>query len=165
MGGSAKVKAEGGLKSLSGRLEALGRERDQEVERRKDREAEFGRDIQDLRKLVSDEKAHADKAEASLAESEKVHEELVWMAEDSIIATERALKDQVSLLLLSLMSPNLELLRIRRAFDWGGSFGFRLVELIPSCRPFLNFLDACSKSRFGHFKLGLYFDSLKNRVL
>ncbi|MED6148471.1 hypothetical protein PIB30_053456 [Stylosanthes scabra] len=64
-----------------------------------DRETKLGREIQDLRKSVSDEKARADKAEASLAESEKGREELVRMAEDSVAATKRALKDQVSLLL------------------------------------------------------------------
>ncbi|MED6201542.1 hypothetical protein PIB30_096113 [Stylosanthes scabra] len=81
------------------RLEALEREKAQEAERRKDREAELGREIQDLRKPVSDEKVRADKVEASLAELEKGHEELVRMAEDSVVATEQALKDQVSLLL------------------------------------------------------------------
>ncbi|MED6223015.1 hypothetical protein PIB30_069952 [Stylosanthes scabra] len=95
----AKVKAESDLKSLPGKLEALRKERDQETERRKDREAELGREIQDLRNLVSDEKARADKAEASLVELEKDREELVQMAEDSVVATERALKAQVSLLL------------------------------------------------------------------
>ncbi|MED6167110.1 hypothetical protein PIB30_115943, partial [Stylosanthes scabra] len=44
-------------------------------------------------------KAHADKAEASLAESERSHDEVVRMAEDFVVATERALKDQISLLL------------------------------------------------------------------
>ncbi|MED6141762.1 hypothetical protein PIB30_106723, partial [Stylosanthes scabra] len=44
-------------------------------------------------------KARADKVEASLAESERSHEEVVRMAEDSVAATERALKDQISLLL------------------------------------------------------------------
>ncbi|MED6188130.1 hypothetical protein PIB30_083087 [Stylosanthes scabra] len=95
----AKVKAESDLKFLSGKLEALGKERDQEVERRKDREAELGQEIQDLRNSISDEKARADKAEGSLAESEKDREELVRMAEDSVVGTERALKDQISLLL------------------------------------------------------------------
>ncbi|MED6161320.1 hypothetical protein PIB30_059630 [Stylosanthes scabra] len=66
----AKVKAEGDLKSLSEKLEVLERE-----------------------------KARAEKAEASLAESERSHDEVVRMAEDSVVATERALKDQISLLL------------------------------------------------------------------
>ncbi|MED6130141.1 hypothetical protein PIB30_115113, partial [Stylosanthes scabra] len=44
-------------------------------------------------------KARADKAEASLAELEKSQDEVVRMAEDSVVATERALKDQISLLL------------------------------------------------------------------
>ncbi|MED6127045.1 hypothetical protein PIB30_084339 [Stylosanthes scabra] len=96
----ARVKAEGDLKSLSGKLEVLEREKVQEAERRKNRESELEGEIRDLRKSVSDEKARADKAEASLAESERSHDEVVRMAEDSVVATERALKDQISLLLL-----------------------------------------------------------------
>ncbi|MED6166970.1 hypothetical protein PIB30_114651, partial [Stylosanthes scabra] len=80
-------------------LEVLEREKVQEAERRKDRESELEGEIRDLRKSVSDEKAHADKAEASLAESERSHDEVVRMAEDFVVATERALKDQISLLL------------------------------------------------------------------
>ncbi|MED6186129.1 hypothetical protein PIB30_063887 [Stylosanthes scabra] len=95
----ARVKAEGNMKSLSLKLEALEREKVQEAERQKDRESELEGEIWDLRKSVSDEKARADKAEASLAESERSHEEVVRMAEDSAVATERALKDQISLLL------------------------------------------------------------------
>ncbi|MED6165287.1 hypothetical protein PIB30_098151 [Stylosanthes scabra] len=95
----ARVKAEGDLKFLSGKLEALEKEKVQEAERRKDWEAELDQEIQDLRKSISEQKARADKAEASLAESEKGREELVRIAEDSVVATERALKDQVSLLL------------------------------------------------------------------
>ncbi|MED6221218.1 hypothetical protein PIB30_052460 [Stylosanthes scabra] len=95
----ARVKVEGDLKSLSGKLEALEREKVQEAERRKDREAELEGEIQDLRKSVSEEKARADKAEASLAESKRSHEEVFRMAEDSVVASERALKDQISFLL------------------------------------------------------------------
>ncbi|MED6162274.1 hypothetical protein PIB30_068860 [Stylosanthes scabra] len=95
----ARVKAEGDLKSLSGKLEALEKEKVQEAERRKNREAELEGEIQDLRKSVSEEKARADKAEASLAESDRGREELVRIVGDSVVATERALKDQVSLLL------------------------------------------------------------------
>ncbi|MED6208428.1 hypothetical protein PIB30_045001 [Stylosanthes scabra] len=95
----ARVKAEGDLKSLSGKLEVLEKEKAEEAERRKNRESELEGEIQDLRKSVSDEKAHADKAEASLAELEKSQDEVVRMAEDSVMATERALKDQISLLL------------------------------------------------------------------
>ncbi|MED6150570.1 hypothetical protein PIB30_073619 [Stylosanthes scabra] len=54
-----------------GKLEALEKEKVQEAERRKDREAELEGEIQDLPKSVSEEKARADKAEASLAESER----------------------------------------------------------------------------------------------
>ncbi|MED6189353.1 hypothetical protein PIB30_095221 [Stylosanthes scabra] len=50
----ARVKAEGDLKSLSGKLDALEREKVQEVERRKDRESKLEGEIRDLRKLVSD---------------------------------------------------------------------------------------------------------------
>ncbi|MED6151382.1 hypothetical protein PIB30_081993 [Stylosanthes scabra] len=89
----ARARVEGDLKSLSGKLEALEREKAQEAERRKDREAELEMEIRGLRKSVSEEKARADKAEASLAESERSHEEVVKMAEDSVAATERALKD------------------------------------------------------------------------
>ncbi|MED6223006.1 hypothetical protein PIB30_069842 [Stylosanthes scabra] len=95
----ARARVEGDLQSLSGKLEALEREKAQEAERRKDREAELEMEIQGLRKSISEEKARADKAEASLAESERSHEEVVRMAEDSVAATERALKDQISLLL------------------------------------------------------------------
>ncbi|MED6122903.1 hypothetical protein PIB30_044266 [Stylosanthes scabra] len=83
----ARVKAEGDLKSFSGKLEALGREKIQEAERRKDREAELEGEIRELRKSVSEEKSRADKAKASLAESERGREELVWIAEDSVAAT------------------------------------------------------------------------------
>ncbi|MED6160650.1 hypothetical protein PIB30_053396 [Stylosanthes scabra] len=82
-----------------GKLEALEKEKVQEAELRKDREAELEGEIQDLRKSISEEKARADKAEVSLAESERGREELVRIAEDSVVAIERALKDQVSLLL------------------------------------------------------------------
>ncbi|MED6145856.1 hypothetical protein PIB30_029087 [Stylosanthes scabra] len=95
----ARLKAEGDLKSASDNLKVLEEEKSQEVECWKDRETELGREIQDLQKLVSDEKARADKAEASLVESERTHEELVQMAQDSVAATERALKAQISLLL------------------------------------------------------------------
>ncbi|MED6197574.1 hypothetical protein PIB30_057708 [Stylosanthes scabra] len=95
----ARARIEGDLKSLSGKLEALEREKAQEAERRKDREAELEMEIRGLRKSVSEEKARADNAEASSAESERSHEEVVRMAEDSVAMTERALKDQISLLL------------------------------------------------------------------
>ncbi|MED6186306.1 hypothetical protein PIB30_065449 [Stylosanthes scabra] len=95
----AIARVEGDLKSLSGKLEALEREKAQEAERRKDREAELETEIRGLRKSVSEENARADKAEASLAESERSHEEVVRMAKDSMAATEWALKDQISLLL------------------------------------------------------------------
>ncbi|MED6219033.1 hypothetical protein PIB30_032164 [Stylosanthes scabra] len=95
----ARVKAEGDLKSLSGKLEVLEREKVQEAERRKNWESELEGEIWDLRKSVFNEKARADKAKASLAESERSHDEVVRMAEDSVVATERALKDQISLLL------------------------------------------------------------------
>ncbi|MED6151573.1 hypothetical protein PIB30_083784 [Stylosanthes scabra] len=73
----ARVKAKGDLKSLSGKLEALEREKVQEAERRKDRKSELEGEIRDLRKSVFDEKARADKVEASLAKSERSHEEVV----------------------------------------------------------------------------------------
>ncbi|MED6220715.1 hypothetical protein PIB30_047472 [Stylosanthes scabra] len=95
----AKLKAEGDLKSASDSLKTLEKERDMDIERRKDMEAELDQEICDLRKLASDEKAHADKAEASLAKSETGREELVQMAQDSVTTTERALKAQISLLL------------------------------------------------------------------
>ncbi|MED6137752.1 hypothetical protein PIB30_067925 [Stylosanthes scabra] len=83
----ARLKTKGDLKSASDNLNVLEEEKSREVERRKDRETEL------------EEKARADKAEASLAESERTREELVQMAEDSVAATERALKAQISLLL------------------------------------------------------------------
>ncbi|MED6185058.1 hypothetical protein PIB30_053350 [Stylosanthes scabra] len=95
----ARVQAEGDLKFLSGKLEVLEKEKAEEAEHWKNRESELEREIQGLRESVSDEKARADKAEASLAELEKSQDEVVRMAEDSVMATERALKDQISLLL------------------------------------------------------------------
>ncbi|MED6116614.1 hypothetical protein PIB30_101858 [Stylosanthes scabra] len=95
----ARVQAEDDLKSLSGKLEVLEKEKAEEAERWKNWESELEGEIQGLRKSVSDEKARADKAEASLAELEKSQDEVVRMAEDSVMATERALKDQISLLL------------------------------------------------------------------
>ncbi|MED6139730.1 hypothetical protein PIB30_086580 [Stylosanthes scabra] len=59
----ARVKAEGDLKSLLGKLEVLEKEKAEEAERRKNRESKLEGEIQDLRKSVSDEKARADKAE------------------------------------------------------------------------------------------------------
>ncbi|MED6222889.1 hypothetical protein PIB30_068810 [Stylosanthes scabra] len=97
----AKVQAEGDLKSLSGKLEVLEKEKVEEAERWKNRESELEGEIQGLRESISDEKARADKAEALLAELEKSQDEVVRMAEDSVMATERALKDQISLLLLT----------------------------------------------------------------
>ncbi|MED6187544.1 hypothetical protein PIB30_077517, partial [Stylosanthes scabra] len=95
------------MKSIEPRLmaadqwEVLEKERAEEAERWKNRESELEGGIQGLRESVSDEKARADKAEASLAELEKSQDEVVRMAEDSVMATERALKDQISLLLPS----------------------------------------------------------------
>ncbi|MED6185732.1 hypothetical protein PIB30_059888 [Stylosanthes scabra] len=110
---SRSVKLNGDLKALNlqkveakkekakaERAKALEKEKNLKVERRKDREAEPDREIQGLRKLASDEKACADKAEVSLSESERGREELIRMAQDSVFATERALKAQISLLLL-----------------------------------------------------------------
>ncbi|MED6186615.1 hypothetical protein PIB30_068401 [Stylosanthes scabra] len=92
------VKLNGDLKALN--LQRIEAEKEKlEAERRKDWEAELEGKIQELQKSVSEEKARADKAEASLAESERGREELVRIAKDSVGATERALKDQVSLLL------------------------------------------------------------------
>ncbi|MED6150145.1 hypothetical protein PIB30_069531 [Stylosanthes scabra] len=85
----ARVQAEDDLKSLSGKLEVLEKEKAEEAERWKNRESELEGEIQ----------ARADKAEASLAELEKSQDEVVRIAEDSVMATERALKDQISLLL------------------------------------------------------------------
>ncbi|MED6165199.1 hypothetical protein PIB30_097311 [Stylosanthes scabra] len=95
----AKLKAEGDLKSVSDNLKTLKKERDLEIERRKDKETELDQEIRDLQKLAWDEKARADKAEASLGESEKGRLELVQMAQDSVAVTERALKAQISSLL------------------------------------------------------------------
>ncbi|MED6162804.1 hypothetical protein PIB30_073992 [Stylosanthes scabra] len=67
----AKLKVEGDLKFASDSLKTLEKEKNLEIERRKDREAKLDLEIRDLRKMASDEKARADKAEASLAESER----------------------------------------------------------------------------------------------
>ncbi|MED6125990.1 hypothetical protein PIB30_073933 [Stylosanthes scabra] len=108
----AKLKAMGDLNSVSDNLKTLEKERDLEIERRKDKEAELDQEIRDLRKLASDEKARADKAEASLGESERGRLELVQIAQDSVVMTERALKAQISLLLPDFDVSQLEAFKV-----------------------------------------------------
>ncbi|MED6155662.1 hypothetical protein PIB30_007170 [Stylosanthes scabra] len=91
---SAKVKAEKDLESAL----ANGKEKDVELQRLRDREVGLLTDAEGLKKKLSEEKARADKAESSLAVSEEGRQELIKLAEDSVKATEDALKEQILVL-------------------------------------------------------------------
>ncbi|MED6215804.1 hypothetical protein PIB30_001421 [Stylosanthes scabra] len=91
---SAKLKVE---KDLEAAL-AREKERDVELQHLRDREASLSADLDSSKKGLSEEKSRADKAEASLTETEQARQELIKLAEDSVKATEDALKEQILLL-------------------------------------------------------------------
>ncbi|MED6204077.1 hypothetical protein PIB30_005804 [Stylosanthes scabra] len=91
---AAKSKAE---KDLEASLADVN-EKGVELQRLKDREAGFLVDLELAKKGLSEEKSRADKAESSLAVTEQAHQELIKLAEDSVKATEDALKEQILVL-------------------------------------------------------------------
>ncbi|MED6107468.1 hypothetical protein PIB30_014319 [Stylosanthes scabra] len=84
---SAKLKVEKDLEA------ALAREKE-----RDSREVSLSADLEFAKKGLSEEKSRVDKAEASLAEMEQARQELIKLAEDSVKATEDALKEQILVL-------------------------------------------------------------------
>ncbi|MED6146574.1 hypothetical protein PIB30_035677 [Stylosanthes scabra] len=76
----------------------LGKEKDSEIQRLRDREVSLLADLESVKKRLSEEKVRADKAEASLAESEEGRQQLIKLAQDSVQATEDALKEQILVL-------------------------------------------------------------------
>ncbi|MED6194227.1 hypothetical protein PIB30_026488 [Stylosanthes scabra] len=91
------VELTGNLKDLESAL-ATGKEKDIELQRLRDREVSLLADAEGLKKKLLEEKARADKAESSLAVSEAGRQELIKLAEDSVKATEDALKEQILVL-------------------------------------------------------------------
>ncbi|MED6221976.1 hypothetical protein PIB30_060021, partial [Stylosanthes scabra] len=69
--GQARSKAEEDLKSVVANFKLLEKEKDVEIECLKGREVELSSKVEDLRKLSTNEKVRADKAEVALAESEE----------------------------------------------------------------------------------------------
>ncbi|MED6132967.1 hypothetical protein PIB30_023865 [Stylosanthes scabra] len=90
----AKAKAEKDLESVL----ASRKEKDVELQRLRDRVVSLLADTEGLKKKLSEEKARADKVESSLAVSEEGRQELIKIAQDSVKATEDALKEQILVL-------------------------------------------------------------------
>ncbi|MED6112336.1 hypothetical protein PIB30_060771 [Stylosanthes scabra] len=95
---AAKLKAEEELKSAGVKLETLAKEKDQEIERLKLREAELVSEAEKLRGLVVEEKVRTDLAEVSMSELQKQCEELAEDAKAAVSATEGVLKAQLTIL-------------------------------------------------------------------
>ncbi|MED6120838.1 hypothetical protein PIB30_024714 [Stylosanthes scabra] len=91
---AAKSKAEKDLEIALG----ANKEKDSEVQRLKDQEVGLLADLESVKKKLSEEKARADKAESSLVVSEEGRQQLIKLAEDSMKATEDALKEQILVL-------------------------------------------------------------------
>ncbi|MED6118225.1 hypothetical protein PIB30_000852 [Stylosanthes scabra] len=91
---AAKSKAE---KDLEAAL-ADAKEKGVELQRLRDREAGLLVDLEFAKKKLSEEKSRADQAEAFLASTEQARQELVKLAEDSVKATEDALKEEILML-------------------------------------------------------------------
>ncbi|MED6143747.1 hypothetical protein PIB30_008693 [Stylosanthes scabra] len=90
----AKSKAE---EDLAASLTAV-KEKDVELHVLRDREAGFLADLELAKKELLEDKSRANKAESSLAATEQPRQELIKLAEDSVKATEDALKEQVLVL-------------------------------------------------------------------
>ncbi|MED6216009.1 hypothetical protein PIB30_003655 [Stylosanthes scabra] len=91
---AAKSKADKDLESAL----ADSKEKGVELQRLRDREASLLADLRSAGEKFTTEKSRADLAEASLAAMEQARRELVKLAEDSVKATEDALKEQILLL-------------------------------------------------------------------
>ncbi|MED6180357.1 hypothetical protein PIB30_009425 [Stylosanthes scabra] len=97
----AKEEAEKAKSQAEKDLEASladAKEKVTELQRLRDREVGLLADLESAKKKSSEEKSRADKAEASLAATEQARQELAKLAEDSVKATEDALKEQILLL-------------------------------------------------------------------
>ncbi|MED6161411.1 hypothetical protein PIB30_060485 [Stylosanthes scabra] len=95
---ATKLKAEEELKSAGVKLETLAKEKDQEIERLKLREAELVSEDEKLRGLVAEEKVRPNLAKVSMSELQKQCEELVEDAKAAVSATVGALKAQLAIL-------------------------------------------------------------------
>ncbi|MED6221941.1 hypothetical protein PIB30_059610 [Stylosanthes scabra] len=86
------------MKLLEQRRVELEKEKDAEVQRLKGREVNLSTKLESLKKQVSDEKARADKAEASFTTAEAGRQQVLKLAEDAVKETENALKEQILVL-------------------------------------------------------------------
>ncbi|MED6144259.1 hypothetical protein PIB30_014120 [Stylosanthes scabra] len=89
------VKLTGDLKLLN---QQMADEKGIELQRLRDREAGLLVDLEAAKKKLSEERSRANQTKASLASTEQAHQELVKLAEDSVKATEDALKVQILVL-------------------------------------------------------------------
>ncbi|MED6118167.1 hypothetical protein PIB30_000147 [Stylosanthes scabra] len=88
---AAKSKVDKDLESAL----ADSKEKGVELQRLRDREASLLADLRSAEEKFTAEKSRADLAEASLAATEQARQELVKLVEDSVKATEDALKEQI----------------------------------------------------------------------
>ncbi|MED6184482.1 hypothetical protein PIB30_047804 [Stylosanthes scabra] len=95
---AAELKAEEDFKLAGTALEALRKEKDEEIERLKHREADLVSEAERLRGLVAEEKVRADLSEIFMSELKKQCEELVEDAKAAVSATKGALKAQLAIL-------------------------------------------------------------------
>ncbi|MED6127946.1 hypothetical protein PIB30_092921 [Stylosanthes scabra] len=96
----AQLKAEEDLRSAKAALEALKKEKDEEVCRLKRREVELTSEGERLHGLVAEEKVRADLSEVSVSELQKQCEDLAEDAKAVVAVTEGALKAQLAILVL-----------------------------------------------------------------
>ncbi|MED6204090.1 hypothetical protein PIB30_005815 [Stylosanthes scabra] len=94
--GKSNAKKE--LELVLANLKLLEKEKDVEVQRLKDREADLLAELEVVKKKHSEEKSRANKAEVSLVIKEQAHQELITMESDFVKATEENLKAQILLL-------------------------------------------------------------------
>ncbi|MED6172668.1 hypothetical protein PIB30_052193 [Stylosanthes scabra] len=95
---AAQLKAEEYLRSARAALEALKKEKDEEVGSLKRRELELISKGERLRGLVTEERVRADLSEVSVSELQKQCEDLIADAKAAVAATEGALKAQLAIL-------------------------------------------------------------------
>ncbi|MED6173481.1 hypothetical protein PIB30_059928 [Stylosanthes scabra] len=95
---AAQLKAEEDLRSAKTALEALKKEKDEEVSRLRRREAKLTSEGERLRGLVAEEKVRADLSEVSVSELQKQCEDLAEDAKAAVAVTEGALKAQLVIL-------------------------------------------------------------------
>ncbi|MED6213803.1 hypothetical protein PIB30_096888 [Stylosanthes scabra] len=95
---AAQLKVEEDLRSAKAALEALKKEKDEEVGRLKCREMELTSEGERLRGLVAEEKVRADLSEVSVSELQKQCEDLAEDAKATVAATEGSFKAQLAIL-------------------------------------------------------------------